>query len=65
MEKNKEWEFNVKIIRELIYDLIIDIESKKGFISLLRQAYLLGNLRTNLVSIYLIFNFFYFYIVGK
>ena len=65
MEKNKEWEFNVKIIRELIYDLIIDIESKKGFISLLRQAYLLGNLRTNLVSIYLIFNFFYFYIVKK
>ena len=54
MEKNKDWEFNVKIIRELIYDLIIDIESKKGFIALLRQAYLLGNLRTNLVSIYLI-----------
>ena len=51
---NKDWVFNVKIIRELIYDLIFDLESKKGFIALLRQAYLLGNLRTNLVSIYLI-----------
>ena len=62
-EENKYGDFNVLIIREMINDLIIDIESAKGFIALLRQSYLLGKLRSNLVSIHLIFNFFY--LIGK
>ena len=60
-EENKYGDFNVLIIREMINDLIIDIESAKGFIALLRQSYLLGKLRSNLVSIHLIFNFFLSY----
>ena len=34
----------------MVSDLINDEESKKGFLSLIRQAYLLGKLRCNIVS---------------
>jgi len=35
-------------------DLIDDEESKKGFLALVRQSYLLGKLRTNIVSIFIL-----------
>ena len=38
-------------------DLIDEEESKKGFLALLRQSYLLGKLRSNIVSINLFFIF--------
>ena len=34
---------------------IVDEESKKGFLALVRQSYLLGKLRTNIVSIFILF----------
>ena len=41
---------NILTIKEMVNDLIDDKESKKGFLSLIRQAYLLGKLRCNIVS---------------
>ena len=41
---------NILTIKEMVNDLINDEESKKGFLSLIRQAYLLGKLRCNIVS---------------
>ena len=38
-------------IKELMNNLINDAESKKCFLALVRQSYLLGELRTNIVSI--------------
>ena len=40
-------------------DLIDDEESKKGFLALVRQSYLLGKLRANIVSIYTFLIIFY------
>jgi len=49
---------NLTIIKSMMNDYIEDEESKKGFLALLRQSYLLGELRTNIVRIYfLIFSF--------
>ena len=44
-------------IKEMINSIIDDEESKKGFLALLRQSFLLGKLRSNLVSIY--FNYIF------
>ena len=41
----------------MMNDLIDEEESKKGFLALLRQSYLLGKLRSNIVSINLFFIF--------
>jgi hypothetical protein len=41
----------------MINSIIDDEESKKGFLALLRQSFLLGKLRSNLVSIY--FNYIF------
>lgn len=41
---------NMSAIIDMINDYINDDESKKGFLALLRQSYLLGELRTNVVS---------------
>ena len=35
----------------MVNELIDDNESKKGFLALVRQSYLLGKLRSNIVSI--------------
>ena len=49
---------NFLIIMDMINDNIIDEESKKGFLALLRQSFLLGKLRSNIVSKYYLFYFF-------
>lgn len=41
---------NFIILLDMINDNIIDEESKKGFLALLRQSFLLGKLRSNIVS---------------
>jgi len=41
---------NLLTINEMINDLIDDKESKKGFLALVRQSFLLGKLRCNIVS---------------
>ena len=41
-------------IKEMINSIIDDEESKKGFLALVRQSYLLGKLRTNIVSIFIL-----------
>ena len=51
-EENKNSENSFQTIKEMMNDLIYDEESKKGFLALLRQSYLLGKLRTNVVSNY-------------
>ena len=44
---------------DMIDDNIIDEESKKGFLALIKQSFLLCKLRTNIVSIiYIIYNNF-------
>jgi len=44
-------------IKEMIYESMNDKESKKGFLALIKQSYLLGKLRSNIVSNYfIIFN---------
>ena len=49
---------NLTIIKDMMNEYIKDEESKKGFLALLKQSYLLGELRTNIVRIYfLIFSF--------
>ena len=58
-EENKYGDINISIVKEIIYDLIKNEESEKGFLSLLRQSFLLGKLRSNIVSSYLILFLFY------
>ena len=50
-EENKFKENNLSIINGFVNYLIDDEESKKGFLALLRQSYLLGKLRYIIVSI--------------
>ena len=49
---------NLTIIKDMMNDYIKDEESKKGFLALLRQSYLLGELRTNIVRIYFLILFY-------
>jgi hypothetical protein len=57
-EENNLSENNFLIILDMVNDYIKDEESKKGFLALLKQSFLLGKLRTNIVSIlYYIFHF--------
>ena len=51
--ENNKRNSNFLIIKEIVNNLMDDEESKKGFLALVRQSYLLGKLRTNIVSIYL------------
>ena len=53
-EENQNAKDNFKSIKEIMNDLIDDEESKKGFLALVRQSYLLGKLRTNIVSIFIL-----------
>ena len=53
-EENESKENNLLMIKEILNDFISDEESKIGFMALLRQSYLLGKLRQNIVSIYYI-----------
>ena len=48
--ENKSNQTNFFSIKEMMNNLIDDEESKKGFLALVRQSYLLGKLRTNIVS---------------
>ena len=50
-ETNKNREKNLDTIKEMMEDIINDEESKKVFLSLVRQSYLLGKLRKELVRI--------------
>ena len=50
-EENNLSENNFLIILDMVNDYIKDEESKKGFLALLKQSYLLGKLRTFIVSI--------------
>ena len=45
-------------IKEMMNDVINDEESKKGFLALVRQSFLLGKLRTNIVSNNILIFFF-------
>lgn len=54
---------NMSATTDMINDYINDDESKKGFLALLRQSYLLGELRTNVVSNIKLILFFLF--IGK
>ena len=56
-ENNKQLD-NFTIIKDRINYYIKDEESKKGFLALLRQSYLLGELRTNIVRIYFLILFY-------
>ena len=56
-ENNKQLD-NFTTIKDMINFYIKDEESKKGFLALLRQSYLLGELRTNIVSIYFLILFY-------
>ena len=49
---------NLTIIKDMMNEYIKDEESKKGFLALLRQSYLLGELRTNIVRIYFLILFY-------
>ena len=53
-EENSSKEIKLKSIFDIINESIDDEESKKGFFALLRQAFLLGKLRTSIVSINII-----------
>ena len=53
-EENSSKEIKLKSIFDIINESIDDEESKKGFYALLRQAFLLGKLRTSIVSINII-----------
>ena len=55
-EENKYRKGNFLHIIDMINDCINEEESKKGFLALLRQSYLLGKLRSDLVSIYQFIN---------
>ena len=44
-------------IKEIIYESMNDKESKKGFLALIKQSYLLGKRRSNIViNYFIIFN---------
>lgn len=60
-DENKNKENNYITIKEIMNSLINNEESKKGFLALLRQSYLLGKLRCDIVRS----NIFYFYIIGR
>ena len=52
-KENSNSKINVLIsIIEMMNDYIIDEESKKGFLALLKQSFLLGELRINIVSLF-------------
>ena len=52
-KENNNSKINVLIsIIEMMNDYIIDEESKKGFLALLKQSFLLGELRINIVSLF-------------
>ena len=61
-EKNNFRENNLLIIMDMVNEYINGNESKKGFLALLKQSFLLGKLRTYIVSIY---TFIFFYFIGK
>ena len=48
---NNARESSLSIINEIINEFVNDDESKKGFIALLKQSFLIGKLRSNIVSI--------------
>ena len=48
-EENKKREDTLSNIKNIMKGLIDDEESKKGFLALLRQSYLIGKLRVNIV----------------
>ena len=60
-EENKNRNTNFLAIKDIMNNLIDDEESKKGFLALLRQSYILGRLRCLIVSKYIIklFNFIF------
>ena len=49
-EENIKKDENYIAIKDMINDLINDEESKKGFLALVRQSFLIGKLRANIVS---------------
>ena len=51
-EENKKNEENLSMLKDMMNDYIKDEERKNGFLTLLRQSYLLGKLRTNIVRKY-------------
>ena len=53
-EENKKGKDNLDMLKDMIKDYIEDEESKMRFLALLRQSYLLGKLRANLVRKYFI-----------
>ena len=57
-EENNKHLDNFTTIKDMINYYIKDEESKKGFLALLRQSYLLGELRTNIVRIYFLILFY-------
>ena len=58
-EKNNFRENNLLIIMDMVNEYINGNESKKGFLALLKQSFLLGKLRTYIVSIYTFIFLFY------
>ena len=62
-ENNKNAQ-NFSEIKDMMNDVINDEESKKGFLALVRQSFLLGKLRTNIVSINFLI-YFIFYFIGR
>jgi hypothetical protein len=57
-EVNIQKKENFLNIKDMMKDLIYDVESKKGFLALLKQSYLLGKLRNSIVRkifIYIIY----------
>ena len=53
-EENKKGKDNLDMLKDMIKDYIEDEESKMRFLALLRQSYLLGKLRANIVRKYFI-----------
>ena len=58
-KENNNKEGNLNVIKDMMNNLINDVESQKGFLALLRQSYLLGKLRCNIVRNYIINFYFY------
>ena len=52
-EENKEGIKKMSILKEMMNEIINDKESKKGFLALIRQSYLIGKLRSYIVSKYI------------
>ena len=58
-EVNIQSKKNLLNIKDMMKDLICDVESKKGFLALLKQSYLLGKLRNSIVRKYIyLYNLF-------